>query len=155
MNNILFIEANGQALDVLQTIAPAEKIPISPINKCLSIANTCNGSCAIPYSKCGQIISANNSKGCGCLYCNYDAVTKRCGGTCPSINGQINSLNKCLNKVLTPKSNADCGCAPCLRKVDINGNLIGCSGTCYASGLKCQIGPVLTSSGYVKDCYCQ
>ena len=154
MNNILFIEANGQALDVVQTIAHAEKIPILPL-KCQSSNGICQGSCIIPYSKCGTIVSANYSKGCGCLYCNYDTVTKRCGGTCPSINGQFNLLNKCLNKVPTPKSNADCGCASCLRKVDINGNLIGCSGTCYASGLKCQIGPVQTSSGYVKDCYCQ
>ena len=116
----------------------------------------CTGSCAIPNSYCGAIINANNSNSCGCIYCNYDAATKRCVGTCWSnYFGQLNSLNKCLNTVPTPQSNADCACYYCNKIKDINGTITSCSGNCYASGLTCKIGQVQTSSGYVQDCYCQ
>ena len=133
---------------------PEEVIKTTLMPSCEFGMNGCEGSCGVSNSQCGEIFETDVIY-CGCLYCNYDPATQKCGGTCPSVNGGFNSINKCLNKVPTPQSDADCGCASCQKSTDAHGN-ITCSGTCLASGLTCRVGRVSAFNflGYVEECFC-
>ncbi len=114
----------------------------------------CDGSCSFRNSSCGYILSGDVIY-CGCIHCNYDSNTNECSGTCP-MNGSFNSANVCLKRIAEPKSDADCVCASCKTSEDADGNKI-CSGSCYESGLSCQVGriPAFTITGYVEECFCQ
>jgi hypothetical protein len=76
---------------------------------------------------------------CGCVFCNYDRVSGLCVGQCADRN-----VGSCLNKVEKPTSDDDCECYTCQNLYAYNphygyNTIVGCNGTCLASGKQCQL----------------
>lgn len=108
----------------------------------------CGGKCNITNSKCA-LFRRSDMLYCGCEYCNYDKIKRKCDGICS------NELARCLNKVINPKSNLDCICATCTKRFNPQGKIV-CSGSCYASGLTCKPKNIsaFTVTGYTTECVC-
>lgn len=91
----------------------------------------CSGKCDITGAQCKQL-QRQDMIFCGCTYCIFDVNRGSCYGECEG------EFRKCVPLVAGPKKNADCACDTC-RTIKYDNGTIECAGSCFESGLKCQI----------------
>jgi hypothetical protein len=71
------------------------------------INNKCTGFCPTTLKKCEELVNFN-TKVCGCGYCKFNTITKRCNGQCGNL-----ILETCISKVDQPTKDSDCACSSC------------------------------------------
>jgi hypothetical protein len=67
----------------------------------------CGGFCTFTMKRCEELVNFD-SKVCGCGYCTFNTVTKKCNGQCG-----ILVLDTCVSKVAIPAKDSDCVCSSC------------------------------------------
>ena len=111
---------------------------------------TCAGSCGIRNSVCSQLASDPYAPVCLCSYCNFDASTKKCIGSCNTY-----SASTCISLIKTPKSDNNCSCYTCADPTFDSKGRPKCSGKCANSGLMCKPSTTFRVWGVVDICTCQ